>query len=53
MVLMESTITVEALAEEIVDGEKRILFRTMNDQGQPAISNGIVCGRASGGDRSW
>jgi acyl dehydratase len=47
MVLMDSTITVEALAEELVEGEKRILYRTLNDQGQPAISNGIVCGRAS------
>ncbi|MEM7018755.1 MAG: MaoC/PaaZ C-terminal domain-containing protein [Pseudomonadota bacterium] len=45
MVLMNTMITVEGLAEEIVDGEKRILFRVLNAQGQPAISNGIVCGR--------
>lgn len=45
MVLMNSTITVEGLAEEIVDGEKRVFFRTVNAQGQAAISNGIVCGR--------
>jgi acyl dehydratase len=46
MVLMDSVITVEGCGEEVVDGEKRILFRTLNQEGQPAISNGIVCGRA-------
>ena len=45
MVLMDSVVAVEGLAEERVDGEKRVLFRTLNDQGQPAVSNGIVCGR--------
>ena len=45
MVLMGSVITVEGLAEEVVDGEKRVLFRTLNTQGQAAISSGIVCGR--------
>ena len=45
MVFMESVVTVEGLAEQIVDGEKRILFRARNAQGQSAISNGIVCGR--------
>ena len=45
MVLMDTTIAVEALAEEIVDGEKRVLFRTVTEDGQPAIRNGIVCGR--------
>ena len=44
MVLMNSEITVDGLAEEVVDGEKRVFFRTLNEQGQPAISNGIVCG---------
>ena len=44
MVLMNTVITVEGLAEDIVDGEKRILFRVLNAQGEPAISNGIVCG---------
>ena len=45
MVLMDSMIAVEGLAEEVVDGEKRILFRTLNDEGEPAIRNGVVCGR--------
>ena len=44
MVLMNSVITVDGLAEEVVDGEKRVFFRTLNEQGQSAISNGIVCG---------
>lgn len=47
MVLLDSVITIEALAEEVVDGEKRILFRVLNAQGEPAISDGIVCGRIS------
>lgn len=46
MVLMDTTIAVETLAEEVVDGEKRVLFRTVTEDGQPAIRNGIVCGRA-------
>ena len=46
MVLMNTTIAVEAMAEEIVDGEKRVLFRTLTQDGQPAVRNGIVCGRA-------
>lgn len=45
MVLMDSAITVEGLAEEVAAGEKRILFRTLNAEGLPAIHNGIVCGR--------
>jgi acyl dehydratase len=47
MVLMNTTITVEGLAEQVADGEKRVLFRTLNAEGEPAISNGIVCGRAT------
>jgi acyl dehydratase len=47
MVLMNSVIVVEGLAENVVDGEKRVLFTTLNGQGQPAISSGIVCGRVA------
>ena len=46
MVLMDSVVTVEGLADEVVEGERRVLFRSLNADGQPAISNGIVCGRA-------
>ncbi len=45
MVLMDSIITVEGLTEEVVDGEKRVFFRALNQESQAAISNGIVCGR--------
>lgn len=45
MVLMDSGVTVEGLAEDEFDGEKRILFRTLNAEGEPAIRNGVVCGR--------
>lgn len=46
MVLMGTTITVEALAEEVIDGEKRVLFRCLNEAGEAAIANGVVCGTA-------
>ena len=42
---MDSVIVVEGLAEDVVDVEKRILFRTLNAEGEPAVKNGIVCGR--------
>ena len=45
MVLLDTEIRVEALAQTVVAGEKRILFRTLNADGAPAIANGIVCGR--------
>lgn len=45
MVLMDSVIAVEGLAEEVIDGERRVLFRTLNAEGKPAIGNGVVCGR--------
>ena len=46
MVLMDTTIAVEGMAEEVMDGEKRVLFRTLTQDGERAVSNGIVCGRA-------
>ena len=46
MVLMDTTMAVEALAEETTGSEKRVLFRTVTQDGQRAIRNGIVCGRA-------
>lgn len=46
MVLMDTTIAVEVLAEETTGSEKRVLFRTVTEDGQSAIRNGIVCGRA-------
>ncbi|MEM8769688.1 MAG: MaoC/PaaZ C-terminal domain-containing protein [Pseudomonadota bacterium] len=47
MVLMNTSIRVEAMAEVVEGEERRVLFRVLNDQGQAAISNGIVCGRAA------
>ena len=43
MVLMDSSIVVECLANEIVGNEVRVAFRVLNDKGEPAISNGVVC----------
>ena len=48
MVLMDSVIAVEGLAEEIVDAEKRVLFRTVNAEGKPAISNGSCADGSDG-----
>ena len=45
MVLMRSTMVVEALSNEVIDGERRVAFRTLNDAGQPAIDGGVVIGR--------
>ena len=46
MVLMNTSVVVEGMAEEVVDGEKRVLFRTLTQDGERAVSNGIVCGCA-------
>ena len=43
MVLMDTKVKVECLAEEVVEGEVRIAFRVLNDQEEPAISNGVIC----------
>ena len=43
MVLMDTKVKVECLAEEVVEGEVRIAFRVLNNQGEPAISNGVIC----------
>ncbi len=45
MVLMDSSIAVECLAHEAIGDEVRIAFRVVNDKGEPAISNGVVCAR--------
>ena len=46
MVLMDTMVKVECWTEEIVEGEVRISFRVLNDQGDPAISNGAICALA-------
>ena len=46
MVLMDTKVKVECWTEEIVEGELRIAFRVLNDQGDPAISNGTICALA-------
>ena len=43
MVLMDTKVKVQCLAEEVVEDEIRIAFRVLNDQGEPAISNGVIC----------
>ena len=44
MVLMDSTISVECMAVQQTLDEKQVFFRVLNDAGQAAIANGVVCG---------
>jgi acyl dehydratase len=50
MVLMDTEIRVIGVMDEVVDGERRIFFQALNDQGQPAIDHGMVCGKAPSED---
>ena len=52
MVLMDTTITVQCLAEETDGDEKRIFYRVLNQDGESAIANGVVCGRNMGHSES-
>jgi acyl dehydratase len=45
MVLLGTTIVVECLAEELVDGLKTVAFRTLTEEGREAIAGGYVVGR--------
>ncbi|MBT5202706.1 MAG: hypothetical protein HOL98_04550, partial [Gammaproteobacteria bacterium] len=44
MVFMDSTISVQCMAIQQVQNEKQVFFRVLNDAGQAAIANGVVCG---------
>lgn len=46
MVLMETTIEVQCLGSEVIRDELRVFYRVLNQQGDPAIANGVVCGRS-------
>ena len=45
MILMDTTIQVQCLAEREQGGEKQIFFSVLNQDGQPAIANGLVRGK--------
>jgi acyl dehydratase len=45
MVLMDTTIRIECLADQEDAGARVIFFRVLNQDGQAAIANGIVMGR--------
>jgi acyl dehydratase len=47
MVLMDSTIEVQCLGEQPHGDEKRVFYRVLNQDGEPAITNGVVCGKLS------
>jgi acyl dehydratase len=44
MVLMDTNIRIQGMAERTVDDERIVFFRVLNEEGQPAIANGIVAG---------
>jgi acyl dehydratase len=44
MVLMDTTIRVECLGEQMAGDEKQVFFQVLNQEGKPAIANGVVCG---------
>jgi hypothetical protein len=44
MVLMDSTIRVECMGVQQTREEKQVFFRVLNETGQAAIANGVVCG---------
>ena len=46
MVLMDTKVVVESWAEDIVGDEMRIAFRVLNEAGEPAVSNGVICASA-------
>ena len=46
MVLMDTKVVVESWAEDIVGDEIRIAFRVLNEAGEPAVSNGVICASA-------
>ena len=47
MVLMDSTIKVQCLGEQQHGDEKRVFYQVLNQDGEPAIANGVVCGKLS------
>lgn len=42
MVLMPSDITVRVLAREVADGDDAVFFDVVNEQGEPAVANGVI-----------
>jgi acyl dehydratase len=44
MVLMDTTIRVDCLAIDQLEDETRVFFRVLNEQGEAAVANGVVCG---------
>ena len=46
MVLMDTKVVVESWAEDIVGDEMRIAFRVLNEAGEPAVNNGVICALA-------
>ena len=46
MVLMDTKLVVESWAEDLVGDEMRIAFRVLNEAGEPAVNNGVICALA-------
>jgi len=46
MVLMDTSIQVQCFGSVVVDGEIQVFYRVLNESGDPAIANGVICGRS-------
>lgn len=44
MVLMETQISIQCLGMQTTGEELQVFYRVLNQDGQPAIANGVVCG---------
>lgn len=45
MVLMDTSITVQCMGSDTVDTEHRVFYRVLNQNGDQAIANGVICGK--------
>ena len=47
MVLMDTTIKVQCMGTNKQDDELQVFYRVLNAHGEPAIANGVICGKVS------
>ena len=42
---IDSSVNVQCLGEQQHGDEKRVFYRVLNQDGEPTIANGVVCGK--------
>jgi len=45
MVLMNTTINIQCMGSKTSGEELQVFYRVLNEAGQPAIANGVICGK--------